>query len=318
MPLAAPNSPAPPAPRGHSPQLDATHPPDFPAVHHPRFDTVFEPDDEIVSDILQCLTDPHCPFAEVAIRYKVSIEALALWLARPETRERVNTYRRAAALHVQMTAERELPIAAHALVRSIDDALYELTKCDWNPIRNGWTVTEQRRRARETVRKQVHLLRSLSKYTPTDPFAQPPPSHAPRGGGAESARRRESDSPEAPTPAPSPAPGGGGARVREGGGGSDSRTDKLTQRNAEIDHYITTRAAILAQTPPAPTPSAPSALSAHSDPSAYSPRNGHKPCAAACKAPCSAAPPFTPVTVTLTPARRLATQAGAPPPRPPA
>src|SRR4051812_44117248 len=75
------------APEAFAPAAPA-HPP------HPTRATIpsltFEPDEKLAACILADLHPPHCTLGDIAARADTSVEALNLWLSKPDIAERLD------------------------------------------------------------------------------------------------------------------------------------------------------------------------------------------------------------------------------------
>ena len=138
-------------------------------------------------------------FRDAALRHGTNVDALALWLARPEIQQRVAALESAIAHRARLVASCFLSAAVKTVKRIIDEYNDEESNypLDDRIPRHG----EYRRRARETARRAASLLLRLAKFSPGAPTPPPPgrarcidrASDQDRGGSSEVHGRTEPD-----------------------------------------------------------------------------------------------------------------------------
>ncbi|QYK49269.1 MAG: hypothetical protein KF838_05310 [Phycisphaeraceae bacterium] len=74
----------------------------------------------VTLSLLNDLTSPHHSLASVAEKHNLTLDALLIWLAQPDTREAISLREHAAYTHVRLVAAVNLSHAVHATVRTLE------------------------------------------------------------------------------------------------------------------------------------------------------------------------------------------------------
>lgn len=157
----------------------------------------FAPDPLVADRVLDALADPDITLRDVAEQFDTSIEALTLWMARPDIAARIAAIQAAAVTRVRLIATNFLASAVSTLLSVIDDYREHISRQPVRPT-DAHAVAEHRR-ARDGARRSIQLLNRIARLPlphadglaaamPTAPTAPTPPA-APREVNAPSARR---------------------------------------------------------------------------------------------------------------------------------
>lgn len=134
----------------------------------------FNPTPAQTDALIHHLCDPDHSLSSVANLHKTSLEALSLFIARPDIQARLLTLASAAASKARLDAALCLPGAVRTLRIDLSEYLEEATS---SPVNPGSTESlEQRRRARETARRGISLLLRIARFDPTKPIRAPRPA----------------------------------------------------------------------------------------------------------------------------------------------
>jgi hypothetical protein len=161
--------------------------------------------------IIDATTDPDLSFRAIAEMHNISVETLALFLDRPDIKERLAKIDSSISSRTQSLANASLPSVVKALTRAVEVYLWEENRIVVRPT--DFAQLEQRRRATETMRRAGWLLSRLTRPpTPPRPPRDPDgPSRAPRAPEPPSAPKKTQgfpslgpapDATRAPTPTP--------------------------------------------------------------------------------------------------------------------
>jgi len=152
---------------GQTPPIPADAPSETPSdptpeTHAPDFNLR---DPRQIETILDLFTDPDLSLRDIADQSNTTLQALTLWLARPEITEQLLDLECASVRRARFNISFALPKIAHALSRSLDQATAEAERLD--RLANNFPCFTLRLRYRENIRKSVsHLLR-ISGFDPT-------------------------------------------------------------------------------------------------------------------------------------------------------
>lgn len=154
----------------------------------------FAPDPLVADRVLDALADPDITLRDVAEQFDTSIEALTLWMARPDIAARIAAIQAAAVTRVRLIATNFLASAVSTLLSVIDDYREHISRQPVRPT-DSHAVAEHRR-ARDGARRSIQLLNRIARLPlpHADGLAAPVPTApaapaAPRGANAPSARR---------------------------------------------------------------------------------------------------------------------------------
>jgi hypothetical protein len=131
-----------------------THAPDF----NPR-------DPRQIQSILDLFTNPDLSLRDIADQSNTTLQALTLWLARPDITEQLLDLECVSVRRARFNISFALPKIANALSQSLEQATAEAEHLD--RLANNFPCFTLRLRYRENIRKSVsHLLR-ISGFDPT-------------------------------------------------------------------------------------------------------------------------------------------------------
>jgi len=166
---------------------------------------------------------PELSLAELAKRYSTTVDALSVWLSRPDVLQRLAEIRSVSAQRAGFIAGMHLPHYAHSLELSLKQAV---TESDFlGHLTLSLESNTLRVRYRENIRKTVALLTNIARFertatrwgkhrdpkpkptepttpTPKNPIQPSPPSNPPRPSNSPP----PSSSPRPPTAAQIPRP----------------------------------------------------------------------------------------------------------------
>lgn len=189
-------------------------PKDFEIPPAPEFDRPVKPGHE--QDLFLALADPHASLIDVANEFKVSLEALSVWMVRPDIAARLESIAEASVVRARFVAKSFLPAAARTAGRII--ALHQIVRRH-NP-KSLARDSNNERRFDKTAIQAGNLLARLSTFgekpTPRKPGSPPedkaPPKTpaqekfsqtAPSQSEPAQAEAPESALPQSASPAPS-------------------------------------------------------------------------------------------------------------------
>lgn len=162
----------------------------------------FNPDPEATDRVLHDLSQPNLSLLEVAEAHETSVQALTLFMARPDIAERLDTIDSAVSRRARHIAANHLGFGARTLATILEEYTDEALN---TPVAPNTAAREQRRHARETARKAVSLLLRIAHYHPrTAPPIASPRSAPPAAPAAQSALPTKPNS--VPLPIPHSAP----------------------------------------------------------------------------------------------------------------
>ena len=124
----------------------------------------FSPPDDSIAAIFDDLNRPDTTLREIAESRGATIDALTLWMARPDIAARLSALESGIARRTRMVAANYLTFAVKAVAGIIREYNDEENNTLLNP--NSRADREQRRRARETARRAASLLLRLAKFSP--------------------------------------------------------------------------------------------------------------------------------------------------------
>ncbi|MBL8887431.1 MAG: hypothetical protein JNK16_12290 [Phycisphaerales bacterium] len=141
-------------------------------------------------NFLDDVCKPELSLADLAKRYSTTVDALSVWLSRPDVVQRLAEIRSVSAQRAGFIAGMHLPYYTNSLANSLNQAVTE-SKC-----MSHFTLTIEsntlRVRYRENIRKTVALLANIARYERsaarwakprnTNPKPTSPPSNPPRPG----------------------------------------------------------------------------------------------------------------------------------------
>ncbi|MBX3390383.1 MAG: hypothetical protein KF691_13115 [Phycisphaeraceae bacterium] len=131
---------------------------------------------------------PELSLADLARMYSTTVDAISVWLSRPDVVQRLAEIRSASAQRAGFIAGMHLPHYAHSLATSLEQAVTE------SKFLRHLTLTLEsntlRVRYRENIRKTVALLANIARFersakrwsAPKSPKPTSPPSNPPRSG----------------------------------------------------------------------------------------------------------------------------------------
>lgn len=168
---------------------------------------VFNPPPNKCAEVLEDLTDPGHSLRSIAVRHSISVEALSLWLARPEVAESLAAMHTAAAQRAQLVATIQLTRAVPVLLTSIQ--AYESEEAHF-PLQNSSVAIRARVMHRSAALRAIHLLHTIAHPTnaPRKQAPSPPAQrhHAPSTASSLTQAPFPASHPQpSPTPAPQPA-----------------------------------------------------------------------------------------------------------------
>ncbi|MBX3357913.1 MAG: hypothetical protein KF745_05750 [Phycisphaeraceae bacterium] len=190
----------------------------------------FSPSPDRIDSILDALADPDVTLREVAEIHSTTLEALTLFITRPDIAERLRLIESAVAHRTRLIAVNFLPSVVKTLNRILDEHNAEESHV---PIpATNLRALEYRRRARETARRAASLLLRLSRFSPgAAPIPAAAPGQVPAGTAADREPARGQLRP-AVTAGPAIGIGEQGGAVAAGVGGARASLPAVTSPHA--------------------------------------------------------------------------------------
>jgi hypothetical protein len=187
----------------------------------------FAPPESAIAAILGDLADPDLSLRDVAEANNTTLDALALFLARPDMAERLEAIESLAARRARLIATLSLDKLAATLARIIEETDAELAHVPVNP--KSLPALEQRRRTRETARRAGALLLRIARFSSLRPTiaanASPPAPASPAEPIATTPARRRV----------LPADPGPAALLQRRAGGTLARTEQEPIRASALN-----------------------------------------------------------------------------------
>lgn len=163
-------------------------PKDFEIPKGPDFDRPVKPNQE--KDLFLALADPHASLIDVANEFKVSLEALSVWMLRPDVAARLESIAEASVVRARFVAKSFLPAAARTAGRII--ALHQIDRRH-NPKSLARDSHNDRRFDKAALQAGILLARLAG-------FGEKPPPRKKGTHAKENAPPPEPISPPDPTP----------------------------------------------------------------------------------------------------------------------
>ena len=140
----------------------------------------FNPSPADTTCVLSDIASAHRSLEDIANNYDIAVEALLVWLARPDIQERLSTNTTTTAARARFVAAAHLPQAVSALVTMME--AYASSECN-----DAYPDNMQASALRETQRQNARragalLLRIARYYAPTSPSLSPRESRRLCGG----------------------------------------------------------------------------------------------------------------------------------------
>jgi hypothetical protein len=169
----------------------------------------FDPSPEIASAVLAALVDPSLSFNTLAAAANTTLDALSLWLTRPDIRERIESTDRITTWRTRLIAASHLYAVPPALVKILTDFTNSQATQPANPLSDPADLLAdpdsepsafrkallEARRA-ETTRKSAAILISLSRQRPAagpELAASPPAAQSTSESPAKPHRIRDAE-----------------------------------------------------------------------------------------------------------------------------
>lgn len=177
-------------------------PKDFEIPPGPDFDRPVKPGHE--KDLFLALADPHASLIDVANEFKVSLEALSVWMVRPDIAARLESIAEASVVRARFVAKSFLPAAARTAGRII--ALHQIVRRH-NPKSLARDSNNDRRFDKTAIQAGILLARlaTFGEKPPPRKPGSPPQDKAPAQSPAISPSQEESSQAMPPQPADSSA-----------------------------------------------------------------------------------------------------------------
>ncbi len=194
-PAASPHAPSPSrregaAGRAASDSDAAPPPPSSPDPLH------FHPDATTAATIVNELASNETTLRDIADRHDTTLEALTLWMTRPDIAQRLSALESACARRARLTVANSLNAIANTLLHLLAEAKDDHASVHRVPAATHHAFAA-RMQSRESARKAANLLLRIARYTPLADNAPPTP-HDPKKNPTR--QRGVSDAPLAPPP----------------------------------------------------------------------------------------------------------------------
>ncbi|MBX3390259.1 MAG: hypothetical protein KF691_12495 [Phycisphaeraceae bacterium] len=177
-------------------------PKDFEIPPAPDFDRPVKPGHE--KDLFLALADPHASLIDVANEFKVSLEALSVWMVRPDIAARLESIAEASVVRARFVAKSFLPAAARTAGRIL--ALHQIVRRH-NPKSLARDSNNERRFDKTAIQAGILLARlaTFGEKPPPRKTGSPPQDKASAQSPAQSPSQEESSQTAPPQSAESPA-----------------------------------------------------------------------------------------------------------------
>ena len=140
--------------------------------------TPFTPSPAVATEVIDALGSPDNTLRDVAVDFKTTVEALTLWMTRPDIAARLDAIQSAVTRRTRLMATNFLPGVVRLLNSIIDHYSEDEHEREPQPL------APEPRRHRENARKAAALLIRLARLTGTSsPRERPNPSAPPPLGG---------------------------------------------------------------------------------------------------------------------------------------
>jgi len=167
-------NPRPPIPAAAPPPLPTQDSPPsafpLPSSHFSYFD----PPPDKLQIVFDGLADPDVSLSELAYVFKTTIDALCVWMARPEIAAAMSERLNGIAIRSRFVANSFIPSVIKTLNNVLKD--YDAEIENTVPDYSNAKAAETRVRARESTRRTAHLMVVLTRFSP-------PPSARTQGSG---------------------------------------------------------------------------------------------------------------------------------------
>ena len=176
------------------PDLTPPHPVTPSPSHDPL--PIFHPSATTAATIINELASNEITLLDIADRHETTLEALTLWMIRPDIAERLNAFESACARRARLTVANSLNAIANTLLHLLAEAKDDHASVHRVPAATHHAFAA-RMQSRESARKAANLLLRIARYTPLADNAPPTPHHPKKNPTRE---RAVSDAPLAPPP----------------------------------------------------------------------------------------------------------------------
>ncbi|MGH7243792.1 MAG: hypothetical protein ACREJD_10280 [Phycisphaerales bacterium] len=146
------------APDIADPLKPSDRPQNFEIPPKPHFDRPIKP--KVEAELLLALADPHASFIDISNEFQISLEALSVWMMRPDIAERMETIASASVVRARYVAKTFLPAAARSAGRVL--ALHQIVRRH-NP-KSIATNTNNDRRFDKIAMHASALLVKIAKF----------------------------------------------------------------------------------------------------------------------------------------------------------
>src|SRR3954467_9989149 len=123
---------------------------------------ILAPPDEQIPRVINDLINQNYSFMFVAELHHTTVEALTLWMSRPDVAARLDAFEAATARRIRLITINGLPAAIIALNLSVSGYTHEESNVPINDA--SIKQLEQRRRSRETARRAISLLMRIARF----------------------------------------------------------------------------------------------------------------------------------------------------------
>jgi hypothetical protein len=156
----------------------------------------FNPSATTAATIVNELASNEITLLDIADRHETTLEALTLWMIRPDIAERLNALESACARRARLTVANSLNAIANTLLHLLAEAKDDHASVHRVPAATHHAFAA-RMQSRESARKAANLLLRIARYTPLADNAPPTPHHPKKN---PTRQRDVSDAPLAPPP----------------------------------------------------------------------------------------------------------------------
>jgi hypothetical protein len=140
---------------------------------HPEA-TSFRPPEPVAAAIIAALADPAASFLDIASKHQTTLEALTLWITRPDIAERLENIHHIAAARIRLIAANIMPQALGGLTDILAHTRKQI-EADAAAPPDQRRTPEQRQRTLETCRRAASRMVCLANFNPIPLFSRPIP-----------------------------------------------------------------------------------------------------------------------------------------------
>jgi len=125
---------------------------------------LFTPSPDQEAALLHTFIDPYCSLRDIAEEYSTTLDALILYLSKPEVMQRLAAFETMAAFRTRLVALNHLQFVADSLRTTVEACTKEIESAPANDL--SFRMQDHTRRCHETSRRACALLLRLAQFAP--------------------------------------------------------------------------------------------------------------------------------------------------------